>query len=461
MAASGITRNKLFEISASAHSPAAMYFEAVNTLVAEMRFDYPDACRMIGTQAKSDNMRSFLLRLSDALRSGEPIGDFLTREAGVLGEDYQSRYDRDLESMKQWTNAFSSIVISVALIVIIQMISSMIYSLNTTMMTGLISTGVIMAGFGSWIIYRSAPKEKMVVSAKIGSPDQQRAMKLFRVIVPAAVALGVIAYLINLPMGMILIGLGVAFTPIGLASFVSDRTTVKKDSEFSTFLRSSGGMATASGTTIKQALTRIDLTSFPTLEPDIRRLSARLGAGVDPEVCWTKFGHETGSALISEVVGIFYGAIRTGGDPERVGFVCSLFTSRTTQLRAKRRLTAGTFMGLTSVMQAVVAGIMVFVLSIINSFALMMDTLMPDNPDAMRGQQMQFAMAQFNPGDLAFLQLITIVMVILLALVGAFAIIAADGGFRLKVCFFLAVTMFISGISFVLVPPLVAGILKM
>jgi archaellum biogenesis protein FlaJ (TadC family) len=118
-------------------------------------------------------------------------------------------------------------------------------------------------------------------------------------------------------------------------------------------------------------------------------------------------------------------------------------------------------MGLTSVMQAVVAGIMVFVLSIINNFALMMDTLMPADPDAMQGQQMQFAMAQFNPGDLAFLQLITIVMVILLALVGAFAIIAADGGYRLKVCFFLAVTMFISGISFVLVPPLVAGILKM
>ena len=68
MAAAGLSRSKTFEIAAQSGSPAARYFAAINTLVEEFRYDYPEACRRIGTQAKSENMRSFLLRLSDALR---------------------------------------------------------------------------------------------------------------------------------------------------------------------------------------------------------------------------------------------------------------------------------------------------------------------------------------------------------------------------------------------------------
>ncbi|HVO41236.1 MAG TPA: hypothetical protein VMT34_01375, partial [Aggregatilineales bacterium] len=73
MAASGISRSKTFEIAAQASSRAATYFVAINTLVEEFRLDYPEACRRIGLKAKSDNMKSFLLRFSDALRSGEPL----------------------------------------------------------------------------------------------------------------------------------------------------------------------------------------------------------------------------------------------------------------------------------------------------------------------------------------------------------------------------------------------------
>ncbi len=85
MAAAGLSRSKTFEIAAQSHSPAAVYFGAVNTLVDELRYDYPEACRRIGVKAKSDNMRSFLLRFSDALRAGEPLADFLAREAEVQG----------------------------------------------------------------------------------------------------------------------------------------------------------------------------------------------------------------------------------------------------------------------------------------------------------------------------------------------------------------------------------------
>lgn len=462
MASAGLSRAKVFQIAALSSSGASIYFAAVNTLVDEFRLDYPEACRRIGTKAKSENMRSFLLRLSDALRSGEPLADFLAREAEVQQEDYQNRYERDLEAMKQWSNAFSSIVISVALIVIIQMVSSMIYSMDVTVMGGLVMSGFMMSSLGAWIIYRSAPREVMTIKPSHGSKEQQRTMRYFRLLMPLAAASGAIMNLLGVELGILLLWVAFLMLPVGISALLSEKKRIKKDAEFSTFLRSIGSMATSTGTTLKQALTKIDLSSFPTLAPDIDRLAKRLNALVEPEVCWRKFGEETGSKLISAVTDIFYGAVKIGGDPERVGYLCSLFAAKASQLRDKRRLTAGTFSGLTTVMQAVVAGLMVFVLSIIQNFAALVAELMPQNTEAVPGQvNMSLGMAEFSAADLQFLQTITVGMVILLAIVSASAIILCDGGFKVKAAFYLALTIFISGVSFLVVPPMVAGILTM
>ncbi|MBP8974861.1 MAG: hypothetical protein KBH93_13410, partial [Anaerolineae bacterium] len=325
---------------------------------------------------------------------------------------------------------------------------------------GLISAGVIMAGFGAWIIWRSAPREPMTVPPSQGSPEQKRALSLFRTLLPLALAIAAVLYLVGVPLGWNLILMAALMLPSGVMGLLSDRRTNKKDEEFSTFLRSSGGMATSSGTTLREALTKIDLSSFPTLQPEIARLSTRLQALVPPELCWHKFGLESGSRLIADVTGIFYGAIKTGGDPERVGYLCSLFAAKTTQLRAKRRLVAGTFAGLTTVMQAVVAALMIFVLSIVNNFAELVAELMPTSEAAAEGQaQMNMAMVSFTPSELQFLSTITVSMILLLAMIGALAAIAADGGLKIKTTFYLAVTTLISGVCLLIVPPLVDRIL--
>lgn len=461
IASAGLSRNKLFEVSSETASPVASYFVAINTLVKEFRFDYPDACRRVGSKAKTDNMKSFLLRFSDALRSGEPLADFLAREAEVQGEEHKNRYERDLESLKQWSNAFTSIVISVALIVIIQIITSMIYSMNRTTIGGLVSSGVMMGFFGAWIIYRSAPNEILTIKPGQGSPEQIRAYNLFKILGPISIAVGVLMKLVGLDLGWVLVFVGAMMLPVGIISLKSDKLVTKKDLEFSTFLRSAGSMATSSGTTLKQALTRIDLSSFPTLEPDITRLSNRLQALVEPEICWRRFGYETGSRLISDAITVFFGAIKLGGDPERVGYLCSLFVARTTQLRAKRRLTASTFSALSIIIQTVVAVLMVFVLSVVNSFAVLMGELMPKNVDDLSASaSMSLGMAQFSPADLQFLGLITVGMIILLALVCAASIWAASGGYRLKFFFYLSLALFVSAVGLLAVPPAVAGILR-
>lgn len=459
IAAAGITRSKLFVYSATPSVSPAIYFRAVNRLVDEFRYDYPEACRRVGIKASSENMRSFLLRLSDALRSGEPMADYLAREAEAQAQEYENHYERKLEALKQWTNAFSSIVISVALIIIIQLITSMIYSTDITSMLGLVFTGVTMSGFAAWIIWRSAPQEVLVMPSDQGSEKQRKAMRMFRTIGPVSIMLAMVLMMLGVSSGTVLILTALILLPIGMNSMSSDREVVRKDVEFATFLRSVGGMATSSGSTLKEALLRLDLSSFPHLRKDIERLGRRLQARIDPQVCWRKFGSESGSRLISDVVELFYGAITVGGDPERTGYLCAVFSAKTSQLRAKRRMVTGTFSALTTVMMAVVSVLMVFVLSIVTSFAIMVAGLMPES-DEMSGQpQMSLGMAEFSAADLQFLSTLTLSMLVMLALVSAAAIILSDGGNKLKVTFWMALTMFIAGISYLVVPPMVSGLL--
>jgi flagellar protein FlaJ len=414
---------------------------------------------MPGEQTKSDEVRSFLLRFSDALRSGEPLKTFLAREAEVQAKNYENAYEQELEALKKWSDAFSSIIISVALIVIINLVSTMIYSMGVGMMAGLVATAIVMGFFGAWVVSRSAPREIMTLSSATGSIDQRRTLHLLKILGPIAITVAVGMILMGMHRGLVMAAVGAVCFPLGLAGNRADKIISKKDEEFSSFLRSLGGMASSTGATLKEALNKLDLSSFPTLQPDIEMLRIRLQALVNPQVCWRRFGRETGSMLTSSVMDIFYEAVKVGADPERVGYLCSMFASRTVQLRSKRRGVAASFSWLTLVMQGTVGVLMVFVLEIIVNFMQLMQTAVtPETLDA-AAQNFAAPLGSFSAADLQFLQIMTTTMVILLAVVSAAAIIASDGGYRFKFVYYLSMLMGVSGASFWFVPPLVARIL--
>jgi len=136
-----------------------------------------------------------------------------------------------------------------------------------------------------------------------------------------------------------------------------------------------------------------------------------------------------------------------------------MFASRTAMLRAKRRTVVSTFTWLTLVMHIVVAALMVFVLHIIHNFVLLMQTAMNAEQAAMASENLAMPLANFNPQQMQFLDAITIMMVVLLAVISAIAIVASDGGYKFKLTLYLAVLLFMSGVSFWVVPPMVAQLL--
>jgi archaeal flagellar protein FlaJ len=456
-ATAGISRSKVFELARHLPCPPARFFKDVDEIVTNMRFNYPDAVQMVGERASTEEVKTFLLRLSDALRSGEPLPGFLTREAVVQGDTYANDYETKLESLKKWTDAYTSVTVSAALIVIMVMVSTMIYSMSPVAMTGMILVAILGAFSVAWIMLRTSPQEILDVPLTKGSAQQKLAVRIANILIPLSVLVPIsLAYLLKAEKGLMLITFGILILPVGLVYSLSQGKTEHKDREISDFLRSIGGAATSRGTTLKEAIATLRLESFPSLKPDIRMLDLRLKAFGKPRLCWDIFALETGSKLAEQATGIFTEAVGLGGDPERAGQLTSEFAMKTAMLRAKRRGVAATFSWLIIVMHTVMTALMVFLLGILNQFTVRLEAVMKDagGPSALSSMGLG-SMFQFNSAQIDALSDLVLVMTIMLAFINSFAVVASEGSHIIKILFYAAVLLILSGIMIIVGPSLV------
>jgi flagellar protein FlaJ len=459
-AAAGVSRARTFQLARDLPCPPAQYFKSIHEIAENLRYNYPDAVRLIGEQAKSEHTRTFLLRLSDALRSGEPLPTFLAREAEVQGEHYTNDYARGLESLKKWNDAYTAVTVSAALIVIINLVSTMIYNIGTGPML-LMVTVAIGASFGvAWVLFRAAPQEVKSVALAKGSRDQRLARQLLLLLTPVMLAVCGSLLLLGVDKPYVMIAAGLFLLPVGIVSNRADGKTGQNDTEISAFLRSLGGTATSRGTTLKDALATMKIDSFPSLQPNIHKLDLRLKAFVKPKLCWDTFGFETGSELVRQTMGIFYEAISLGGDPDKTGKLASMFAMKTAMLRAQRQGVAATFTWLIIVMHAVLTGLMVFLLGVLEQFSVRLNAAMGDlgSGSAAMGA-FGLDMFSFSTPQVQFLNTLTVGMVMLLAATSAFAIVASEGSHLIKITFYLSILLFLSAVSFLVVPSLVTRVM--
>jgi len=456
VAEAGISRSRIFELGSALPRIPADYFKRVHLLAQKLGYDYASACTKVGLAVKSEEMISLLLRLGNALTSGQPEADFLTEEALVQGEAYEKEYERDLESLTKWTDAYAAVNVSAALMIVINMTSSLIYDLGNTIILGLVVTVLFIASITAWVLSRAAPKEVIDLFSLEGTWPQRIASQFAIYVIASVFIICPLLMLIGVSLGPMMIVAGLLLFPLGLVSMLAGREIDRKNREFGPFLRSLGGMAVSTGTTLTEALTRIDLSSFPALEKDLQRLRSRLNAAVDPQLCWHKFALETGSKLIGETVSIFNDAVRLGGDPDTVAFLSAEFSARTIMLRAKRQVVAATFSWLTMAMHATIAGLMIIILEIIRNFVAMIDTAAAALDEGAT-QAASMALPTFNTPQVDFFHWITVAMILLLSVINAYAIIATDGGHKYKAIFYLSILLILPGISFIVIPPLVEG----
>ncbi|MCL0093668.1 archaellar assembly protein FlaJ [Dehalococcoidia bacterium] len=447
----GIARNRIFEYSAQLPGKAAPYFQEIQRLSEGLGYDYAEACRLEGESVEDEILRSLLLRLSDCLSSGESEAEFLGREADVLGTNYADGYERKLESLKQWTDAFSALIISGVLVIVIGVVSTMIWKTDMLFILSLVGLTIGITIAGAWLISLMSPKE-VVTLPKPSSREQQLAHIFLLTLLPAAVVVALFLIMRGADIGWIMLLPAILLFPIGYLSNRDDKKIAKKDQEIGAFLRSLGGVTSAIGTSITDAIGRLDLRSVPALSDGTVRLKVRLQTGILSPLCWRRFVLETGSVIVNRSVGMFRDAMALGAEAEDAGKRASAYAERLGLLRARRKLVSKPFGWLAFSMHAAVVLLLVFVTEVMTKFGGLVGEIESEIPGAAAAG----GFFVFDFAGLHLLNTLVVPVILVLTAVNAVAPKMADGGHNCKLFYNLSITMGMSGACLIMVPHLTA-----
>jgi flagellar protein FlaJ len=461
LATSGLSRSLIFEYANKLSLNSSRYFKEVYFMAKKLNYDYSEACQIVGSKTKEPEVKALLLRMAGALSSCEKESDFLAREAFVIGEKYGDDYERRTENLKKWTDAFSALVLSAALVVVISVVSMLIFPTSPMLIALLTWLMLMSTALGAWIMYRSAPKEIKTHKLPNTSPLQNTAKKLFKfIILPAIVIIAIISLILKPDMGWIMLAAGMVAMPVGLLVYWDDKHIDKIDNDISSFLRSLGGIAKAIGTTVTEALERLDLDSLGSLKYGVKKLISSLRFGIDPNLCWLKFVEDTGSEQVNRSVRIFWDGISIGGDPALVGNQSSMFAMKVSLLRGKRKMVASGFTYLCLAMHATLCMLLIGIYNVLLNFSNAVQSMANTAQEGMDALTQLPTFAFFSQGgtQLQTLNMMVTAMLIMLTFVNAIAIKVVDGGHNLKLLFYLGVTLMISGLSILIVPGLVNAV---
>jgi len=461
LATANVGREHLFEKTAELGYSTSGYFHRVHLVAQRLNYDYARACQLVADATENPIVNSLLLRFASSLSSGEPESVFLARETEIQIEQYSRKYERDLESLKKWSDAYVALMVSVTLVVVVSMVSMMIYSVGTIFILGLAAMMIGIAGIGDWIIYRTAPVEPKTHRRAERSRTQRQMFAVAKVLLPAGAALGaVVALVFNIGAGMV--AAGIMILPVGVLAFMDDRAVDQQDRDVSTFLRSLGSVVGAIGTTVTEGMDRLNQRSLASLEQGVRRLHVRLRTGIRPDYCWDRFIAETGSELVDRSVSTFWDTTKVGGDPDQIGFLSSLFALKISLMRENRKLVSQTFMYLMVPLHTVLVGILLFVTEVMVVFATQLNQIQTQaltntDPTTTGGIDVTNVLAFASP-NVAFLRGFALVVTLFLTVVDTWSPHCTAGGHHHKVWAYAGVMMVISGVLLLGVPAMVQGL---
>lgn len=459
IATANLSRAQLFAAAAELGYTPSPYFARVANLVQCLGYDYSHACHVVSRTTDDPTMRQFLLRFGNSMASGEPEPTFLVRERDVVLEDYTNEYERAIESLRKWTDAFVALLVSCNLIVLVALISNMIYNLGSILMIVVEAVAIIAAAMGAYLLYRISPFDPMVHKMDHKSDEQLRMSRVARILFPAALLGGIGAYFVlgNIAYSL-LIG-GLLILPIGIVAQRLEGKIDARDRDIADFLRALGGVTGARGSTVIESIGHIDPRAIGSLEPELKRLTTRVACGLSTSLAWGRFMADTSSELIHRVVRGFWDGNDLGGDPEKVGAYSADMALRVWLLRAKKKLVSSTFNYVIVPMHIALTGTLVFISEVVTAFNIKLveaqEVTNSENASSINPEDIGIPGAlSFQSFDTAFVGTMVMIVILSLTAINGFAPRAAAGGHSYKAAFFGSITMVTSGIILLVLPPM-------
>jgi flagellar protein FlaJ len=467
----GLQRDRVLESCGELKLRTAVFFEFIYVLANRVGLEYSEAFRLVADRAGASRVKSLLLRFAAALGSGESEQEFIEEETRLEGNRYRDEYERSVENLRKWSDAYSAILVSVSLIMVVSLVSTLLGSLDANFVILMAFTLFCVTSIGVFLIYKVAPFEDFTYDSSDGRPpDRKRSRYCLYIGIPLGIILAVILgsqfeVITGAAVGFLVFG--IAIFPAGYYAWKDDSTVANIDSEIQVFIRSVGGIAGATGSTLTESIRRFDARSLRYLEPYINRLHTRLAASLPTANCWERFRAETGSELVNRSTVMLVDGSERGGRADRVGEIAGDYSLQISQLRAARNLAASTFSYLSFPMHATVVFILVFVFQIVAVFSNKLKDVQADAIEGTVGNAMvDVSNIQAPPGialpsssegltnplgsmfgvnDLGTMSVVIVFCIVVLTISNSLAPKFASGGSNLKIASYLSVMCILTG----------------
>jgi flagellar protein FlaJ len=243
-------------------------------------------------------------------------------------------------------------------------------------------------------------------------------------------------------------------------AFREDLQVDRRDRDIASVLRALGAMVNAMGSTVAEALTRLNRRSLGSLEPQVKRLHVRLRCGLRSDLSWARFAAESGSELVTRSVRVFWDGVRLGGDADRISLLAANFSMKVSLLRQSRKLVSSTFTFVMVPLHGALLAILLFITEVLIIFGSKMVEVqqqgMTDSTIATEAQVDTDLM--FVSPNVAFVKAFVVAVIMVLTVTNSFAPYAAAGGHTYKLALYGAVMTFLSGVAMLLIPLMVQGL---
>ncbi len=410
----------------------------IAVLAVDWGYGFARAIRIVARDLKNKVFRDFLLRLGELLGIGEDPSKFLDIERRALLTEFQAHYSRILEASKMLLGIYTSSVSSAIFIMITFMIFVFLFPVSPTLIV-LVYIAILMSlAVLLYILYKVLPRDRVTHNLKAKIPEKVRYRTLLFIGLGASVAVGMVVYKM---FGSASLAISVAALPLLIPGFYARRVEKKIreiESFFSIFIRSFG-LTYAMVPHAPSALASTLRSGYGPLTKYLRRLLARLNAGIDPKIAWYHFISETWSEVVRRNVNILYDAMNVGGDLAKVGTVLSETIFKLLDIRKQRTQMAKAFESTVYIIHTLFTAILSFVLSLMNIFNQVVSKLQGINPQIA-------SVLPFHPMSLQLIFQVSPIFIIILSIVNALAIKIAQGGMYETLWVPLALLMAIGGI---------------
>ena len=455
----GADRTQVFEATGVQSFRTVQPFRQAYDLFKQLGTSHARALTLVSTRIKVAAINRLLLRFAASLSAGEQTEGFLEAERRDTLETYVDQYERHLESLRKWTDAYSAILVSVALIIVVGLLSNMIGPFGDVFLYALAVAGVAGLGFGSYPIKRALPGDTMLYTTPDWPcpPVRRRAGMLIRVLLPLGVLLGIVCgYMMGQGIGWIVFGL--CLLPPGIYGYRDDGAVAARDVAIGASIRNMGAIMGALGVTPAKALEKVDKQSMGVLTNEFQRLQSRLAYNLPGEMCWSKFMAETGSEMIRRTIRAFVDATSRGADALHIGELTGGLALTISLLRRKRAGVVTTFTYLLFPMHMVMVVLVIFIQQVTTRFNSAIGESFASMDVSGAGGSVAGVVPTlpwFNMQDPTPPLIISSVAVVSMTLMNGFTLWCARGGNRVTMAFFIGIMAVLSGLAFKVVPTVV------